>query len=88
MLMMRLTFPELDWEIGVRTRATLMLFDLELNTRKVLQLNVSRRPAKNAVGRCFAREVEYFWIIQRAGNVFVQCSVNDLAGKDNSQTEE
>jgi len=32
--------------------------------------------------------VEYFRIIQRAGNVFVQCSVNDLAGKDNSQTEE
>jgi hypothetical protein len=32
--------------------------------------------------------VEYFRIIQRAGNVSVQCSVNDLAGKDNSQTEE
>jgi hypothetical protein len=28
MLMMRLTFPELDWETGARTRATLMLFDL------------------------------------------------------------
>jgi len=42
MLMMRLAFPELDWEIGVRTRATLMLFDLQLNTRKVQQLNASR----------------------------------------------
>jgi hypothetical protein len=28
MLMTSLTFPELDWEIGVRTRATLMLFDV------------------------------------------------------------
>lgn len=88
MLMMRMTFPELDWEIGVRTRATLMLFDLQLYTRKVQQLNVSRRPINNTAGRCFAREVEYFRIIQHAGNVFLQCSVNDLAGKDNSQTEE
>jgi len=88
MLMMRLTFPEPDWEIGARTRATLMLFDLQLNTRKVQQLNVSRRPINNTAGRCFVREVEYFRIIQHAGNVFLQCSVNDLAGKDNSQTEE
>jgi hypothetical protein len=88
MLMMRLTFPELDWESGVRTRATLVLLDLQLHARKVQQLNVSRRPVNNTAGRCFAREVEYFRIIQHAGNVFVQCSVNDLAGNDNSQTEE
>jgi hypothetical protein len=65
-----------------------MLFDLQLNTRKVLQLNVSRRPVNNTAGRYFAKEVDYFRIIQRAGNVFVQCSVNDLESKDNSQTEE
>jgi hypothetical protein len=88
MLMMRLAFPELDWEIGVRTRATLMLFDLQFNTRQVQKLNMSRRPVYNTVGRCFTREVEYFRIIQHARIVFLKCSVNDLAGKDNSQTED
>lgn len=38
--------------------------------------------------RCTRGEVEYFRIIEPAGNVFLQCSVNGLAGKDNSQTEE
>jgi len=65
-----------------------MLLDLQLHTRKVQQMNVSRRPVNNTAGRCLARDVEYFRIIQHAGNVFVQCSVNDLAGKDKSQTEE
>jgi hypothetical protein len=31
--MLKSTFPELDWEIAVNTRATLMLFDLQGSTR-------------------------------------------------------